>query len=308
MNQLFLTAEPLGNAKFKYQYSIAGFVLYSQTKVSLIEAFEVFYDANAVNEALCEKLLAKLPDVNNPLFDTVYQGQGAFSGGFKQVKIDYLVDSQKLSLNSKEFSLSNLTNGHIHLLGNNRADDLVVAEVLLGPPLLCNLAAKNVFCFHAGAVSTLHGSAIFIGESGRGKSTLSEEAVEQSWQRLGDDIMPVYLEKTVCKLLPRFPQLKRTNQHLDDTDINLTAIFRLAEPKQGDEVRFQNVTGYECILTLSRHIASSLAFSPSLLELKMQFVSALVKRVPIFDLSYQRNLSQLGELRKKIDEKLLLIE
>jgi len=250
---------------------VAGYELLCQTEIALIAAFQVISQASSFDSPESKHV----PDFNQASFKQVYEGLGSFSGGHKLVNASYADEGelQALKIEGEDFCVTDLSTRHIHLLGDNKANEISVAEIILGPPLLCIMALDNLFSFHAGAVNTQQGAALFIGESGRGKSTLSQEALGQDWQRLGDDIMPTFMvgEGQRCCLQPRFPQLKRETQILD-----------------------------KGIVPLSRHIASSRVFSPQLLAKKMAFISSIVNQVSIVDLSYRREINELETLRSEI--------
>ncbi|MCB1643309.1 MAG: hypothetical protein KDI37_16395 [Xanthomonadales bacterium] len=85
------------------------------------------------------------------------------------------------------------------------------ATVVLGPPLLLALAHAGRFCLHASAIAGANAQAwLFSAASGTGKSTLAAAATTIGWQRLCDDLAPLWLSgaDVMPWLLPRIPQLK----------------------------------------------------------------------------------------------------
>ena len=87
----------------------------------------------------------------------------------------------------------------------------LLAEAVIGPGLILALAVHGVYCLHASAVKTPRGVIAFLGESGRGKSTLARFLAADSglgWTRVADDILPVEVTADGVDVLPRFPQLK----------------------------------------------------------------------------------------------------
>ena len=299
---LFVSSEQQSFANFTHAYNIAGELLYSQQSIALIEAFEVDCQLpEGVTDGF--EITTELFDVDSARL--IYQGEGSFSGGMKQVSVWERGHIQLLRVGANNFSLTNFVTGHIRLLGCYQTDQLESAEILLGPPLLTLLATKSVFCLHAGAVATEYGAAVFIGESGRGKSTLSQSVAGSHWQRLGDDIMPVSLSEDNVFLIPRFPQLKRKLQHLSYTLESLVAIFRLLEPATHQQVECQLTQGSEALITLSRHTAASRVFNERLLKENMVFNRNVLNKIPIYNLSYPRDFNCLDHVRDTVSKVLI---
>lgn len=296
---LFISSEKQKQAEFTHVYEVSGKRVYSQQPIALIEPFKVSHNLEEAQPFSHDnKLSFDAFDLDSALL--IYQGEGSFSGGMRMVTVWESDGVQLLKVGAEYFSLTNLSTGRINLLGEYQSNSAQSAEVLMGPPLLALLAKQSIFCLHAGAVQTDSGTAVFIGESGKGKSTLSQDALEQNWHRLGDDIMPVALGEKGVTLIPRFPQLKRQRQHLGFARKPLTAIFRLVEPAGEQEIGFQSIKGGEAVITLARHTAASRVFNAETLSNNMGFNQKMAKEIPIYNLSYPRDFGLLEEVRRKI--------
>lgn len=299
---LFVSVEQQKKANFTHAYNLAGNQLLSQQPIALIQAFEVDYPLldNALTDIHDDEL--KLDQFDTNKAKLIYRGKGSFSGGMKKVSVWEKNNVQLLQVGESNFSLTNFKTGHIKLLGDFQVSQPESAEILLGPPLLTLLATKSIFCLHAGAVATEHGTAVFIGESGKGKSTLSQDATERTWSRLGDDIMPVVFHNNDICLLPRFPQLKRNRQYLDKVKQPLSVIFRLLEPATNNSIQCQPVKGSEALISLARHTAASRVFNEEILAKNMVFNQAILSQIPVYDLSYPRDISRLDDVRNSVAE------
>jgi len=295
LNTIVISAESLVGKPYQYRYLIAGFEVLCQTEIALVSMFQV-----PLSEESPEALSIEIDASQQAAAKEVYAGLGSFSGGSKHVRACYDGAVQYLEIEDVDFSVTDFSQRLIQLRGEIRADVAKHAEIILGPPLLCLMAFYGVFSFHAGAVTTSKGAVLFVGESGRGKSTLSQACESQAWHRLGDDIMPLMISGDECLLQPRFPQLKRDTQYLNEQVVDLNAIFRIAPPSENNQIQTKQLTGVQAILTLSRHIASSRVFSDDLLKNKMELIAVMAKTVPIIDLAYQRDMSKLSDLRQYI--------
>lgn len=299
---LFISCDKQGDTDFIHAYDIAGRRLCSQLPIALIEAFKVdcepfAYQATRVNRS----------SVNNFSRDPaklIYQGKGSFSGGIKQVTVWEKENIQALKVGTLDFSLTDLCYGHIHLLGDCSPDQAECAEILLGPPLLALLAEQAVFCLHAGAVTSQYGSAIFIGKSGQGKSTLSSAAPSSDWHRLCDDIMPIYWNNNEALLMPRFPQLKCEKQYLNYSPKPLSVVFCLLDSARS--IDFNRLVGSEAVITLAKHTVASRIFNKTTLAKNLLFNQKIATTTPIYTVSYPRDFGYLDEVREKIVEKLTI--
>ena len=87
-------------------------------------------------------------------------------------------------------------------------DDLSVRVYLLGSCLAALLHHRGVLALHASAILTDKGAVLFMGASGRGKSTTLNEFLRRGYRMLSDDVVGIVLEQGQPVALPGYPQTK----------------------------------------------------------------------------------------------------
>lgn len=174
-------------------------------------------------------------------------------------------------------------------------------EVLLGPPLSLALAGHEVWCLHASAVAR-HGRAVlFLGDSGRGKSTLARHCGEQEGiRRVGDDILPCALTQGEAVALPWFPQPKLgpTAQFTDPAGrgLPLAKLIFLAPDSAVGSPSLEGVSPIQAIKLLTQQSVSLSLFGPALRRRHLQFVSGVAARTPAYLLHYAHDYGRLDDL------------
>lgn len=175
--------------------------------------------------------------------------------------------------------------------------DSAVLETVLGPVLVLALALREVFCLHAGAACHNGRTVAFIGESGRGKSTLAAYLGEQAaWRRIADDVLPVTVQEDIVAL-PHFPQLKLAPEQQPAVGlpqkVPLTAVYVLAESETGD-VAVETLSPSAGALALVRHTVAARLFDKGLLARHLHFAARVAASLPVKRLRYPRRLSALA--------------
>ncbi len=173
-------------------------------------------------------------------------------------------------------------------------------EILLGPALVLALALRGTWSLHASA-ARLHGqTTVFLGESGRGKSTLAAYLGDSGWQRVADDILPATLEPEGVRVWPRFPQLKLPAGEqpgltlpeqlpldricvLENVEVDATPGLQLLPP--GQAVRL-----------LISHTAGTRLFGPATLARHLAFCAAVAGQIPVYRLAYPHRQEALPEI------------
>ncbi len=290
----------------RYAYQLAGRVVLSVNRIALINQFSI--PVASLDTSMLDAADQRWSAIDNEKSyehliegDCLYDGDGSFSGGVKRVAMHKTGQYLAFKVDGCLQALIDSDNLHIHCVDKQGTDNAYNAEILLGAPLLFLLATMETFCLHAGAVKTPSGVAVFIGESGRGKSTLSRSSSALSWDTLADDILPVCLSDGMAYIQARFPQFKTDIQSLDYEPLAIAGIFQLAEATHNvTEIDIQRKDGCSSLLALTRHTAASRVFSSDLLSSHMKFCQALQQLIPVYQLSYPRQLDRLDELRSKI--------
>ena len=179
----------------------------------------------------------------------------------------------------------------IEQIACNLEEDAQKAEALLGLPFMLALALRNVFCLHASAVLHQNQALLFLGESGRGKSTLARllcHAYPNQFALLADDIVPLCCGPQV-KIATDFPQLKLGADaqpfvgHPSELPVRAVCILGEATPS----VSIRHLNGVDSLLALVRHTVASRAFTSILMQTHFSYFANL--SLPTFELSYPRH-------------------
>ena len=94
-----------------------------------------------------------------------------------------------------------------------------VAITLVGSVFAALLQQRGIAAFHASAVATPAGAALFLGASGAGKSTLLASMVDRGYAMLADDLAGVDLDSAGRPVvLPAFPTMRLWDEALDALD------------------------------------------------------------------------------------------
>lgn len=176
----------------------------------------------------------------------------------------------------------------------------LLEEVVLGPGLVLALAAHGVWCLHGSAIGADGGAVVFLGESGRGKSTLAARLHEDGFRRLADDVTPVELTADGGEALPAFPQLKLPAAAQPGAAalprLPLRALYLLATVA-GGEPEIAAATPSEAAAELLRHTVAARLFPPPLLRAHLDAVAELAGRVPVRRLRYPLRWDVLATVR-----------
>jgi hypothetical protein len=199
-----------------------------------------------------------------------------------------------------------LISSHIELIDAGSYDERLNLEIVTGPAMMLMLANQGIYSLHGGAVKTKSAVAGFIAESGVGKSTLSAGG-GSDWLQLCDDIMPLqrYFENAGQQFfLEDYPQLKLPG-HIADLRpagrAQVEVVFRL-NPEPSDEIKFRRMEKTEAMLQIVRHTVAAKLFNRTMMKDHARFAKRLSTAVPMFELSYPRDMERLTELRLTITE------
>lgn len=176
-------------------------------------------------------------------------------------------------------------------------DPAVLAEILLGPPLMLALAHGGVFCLHASAVARRGVAAAFVGVSGAGKSTLAAALDrEGTWRRLADDVLPTRSAAGVVEALPDFPQLKlapEAQAGVAAGGLRLARIYRLEEAA---EIEVERLTARDAAAAALGNTVAARLFGPALLSRHLGHAAEIAERVRVRRLAYPRVAAELPQL------------
>ena len=182
-------------------------------------------------------------------------------------------------------------------------------EVLLGPPLALLLAGYDSWCLHASAVLYRGRALLFLGPSGRGKSTLAAHFAErEGLERLADDILPCTFVDAVPSANPYFPQLKLPAaaqyrlQAPESVPIG-ALIFLGPVPKDGPVV-MDTLEPRAAIKELVEQTVAVGLFDRWLHVRHLRFMAHLIASVPAFSLRYPHDYARLAEVSDAIIERI----
>ena len=190
------------------------------------------------------------------------------------------------------------------------------------------IAHEHRLVLHAGAVQRSGGAIIFIGESGRGKSTLSASLQGQGWTLLGDDALIIsgkddvflgeatykslrLLPDSIAALYATEPKLKPVAHYTRKQRVALPfspsigvspiqAIFILTDEPQGATITVERMSAAKTCMAL---ITNSFALDPTdtaRAKQKLSIASDMAMHVPAFELSYPRDYTRLSEVHEAI--------
>ncbi len=295
--------EPNAEENRAYCYVVAGVEIVSDTR---IEELQPFTEQSPFS---LDFLPYQAPTANFATVNLVYEGVGTFASGRKLVSCWF--DNCEISLEVE--GLGCLTIG--------KENDLVrivrccaytqggLLEIVLGPALVVALAFENIFCLHASAIAKNGESCLFIGESGKGKSTLAAYP-GPGWNRICDDVLPVTVTNELVQAWPHYPQLKLAP--VEQYDIELTTnlpvsnVFLLnhqASLTRESKTGLRRLNKIEIATAIIRHTVAAKLFSPELLEKHLQFAAVVADTSNVFALRYPMNLKLLPKIVALIEQR-----
>jgi len=184
---------------------------------------------------------------------------------------------------------------------------------------------------HAAAVACSNGAVVFLGQTGRGKSTLAAGFHAAGYELLTDDCLLLDPVAGGFRVIPAYPGLrlwpdsaatfstdeepegggrhglrkKRIDlQPTSSHAISVRALFLLEPPTESAEVEVLRVDGAEALAELMPH---GFLLDPSDREtIERYFASTgeLVGSLPLFRVRYPRDFSQLAGVREAIEQSL----
>lgn len=300
-----------------YHYVIAGQRLVFQNQVPALDAFnqgtasKQFSEMMLVSSKMPVTFLGKHKPKDDLLHvqpsvvgELQYEGKAQFTGAFRDVEYWRYKDIAQINVDQEPVCQVHFKENQIRVLNDRPFDEPLNLEVVTGPALILLLAEFEIYCLHAGAVSTAAGNVAFVAESGAGKSTLSAH-VNDAWQQISDDILPlnVGVKGQNIEIQSDFPQLKLKNATVQVNPFprsqRLDFIIRI-NPTPSDEITFRLVSRTDALLQVIRHTVGARLYDKVAMKIHSKFAKRFTGRVPMIELSYPRDKEQLPELREKI--------
>jgi hypothetical protein len=203
-------------------------------------------------------------------------------------------------------------------------------HLLLDQVLPRVIAHEHQLVLHASAVQRDGGTIIFLGESGRGKSTLSASLQGQGWTLLGDDALIIsgggeaffgeatykslrLLPDSIAALYASQPKLQPVAHYTRKQRVALPfspnmdvqpiqAIFLLGDEPQDGKITVKPVSAVKTCMAL---ITNSFALDPTDKDRaihKLGVASDMAMNVSTFELSYPRDYARLLEVHEAIQD------
>ena len=198
------------------------------------------------------------------------------------------------------------------------------------------LAHEGALVIHAGAVRVGDQAVLLMGQSGRGKSTLTASFDQAGIPLIGDDAMIIVSDNDGPSVRPVYPSLRLLPDSIDalipgavtagpiahystkhridvagDRDVDapalpIGALFSIG--LAAAEIAIRPIAAATACMAL---VANSFALDPSDMVQargRLQAASALVARVPAFEIEYPRDYSRLDEVRRAILDQLAALD
>jgi hypothetical protein len=181
-------------------------------------------------------------------------------------------------------------------------------QILLGPAVVLALALRGTWCLHTSA-AIFNGSLIlFLGESGRGKSTLADWlAVDHpGWVLAADDIMPVILTSGGLSAWSRFPQLKMSLEAQPGPrlpeQLPIQKVCMLGNGSPEEMPGLQRLSPSQAVQALLSHTAGTRLFSPEMLSRHLGFCTLAAEKASVYRLDYPRRWDALPRILEILED------
>ena len=210
-----------------------------------------------------------------------------------------------------------------------RVHDEALLAYLLVDALSFSMIRLGWEPLHATAVHTDDGAVAFLGDSGRGKSTLAAALIRGGSKLVTDDMLVLTPQEDRLRAQPGPPRIKLYREmamHIfgaadDGVPMNsateklilpltvqqsarasapLTAMYVLHEAPAGSAVAIRRLTPARAMTAALAATAGHFPFDPDRLKRQFSFITTLVQRVPILSLSYSRCAAEIEDVRDAV--------
>jgi hypothetical protein len=213
-------------------------------------------------------------------------------------------------------------------------DVATIEHLLVDQALPRFLAHRGALLMHASAVEIAGRTALFIGQSGHGKSTLAGLLQADGQHILSDDCICIELRDAGVTAMPTYPSLRLFADSLAEVMPNAAATSAVAEysdkrrlpmPAKGTDLKSRPVTALyllgdpataptETVITAVRPAEACLALIRDSFQLdvtdrsrmvsQLERCSEVARRLPAFHLDYPRDFSRSSTLLQRLSEHL----
>ena len=211
----------------------------------------------------------------------------------------------------------------------HNVEDSRVRLYIIGTVLAILLYQRGLFVLHGSAVEVDGGAVAFIGPSGWGKSSITAALNAKGHHIIGDDVVPLSVEKNTMNVFPGFPQLKLhqevaltlghdksrlhslhpeldkngfrvAQKEFSQTSLPLKRIYALAKDTA---IGIEQIQPQEAVIHLVRNSIPTRWFQPNSISHFLQS-SNIAKNIPFYCLKRSNDLSSLPTLAQMVEEHL----
>jgi hypothetical protein len=282
-------------------YYVAGRVISTNVPLITLKAF------TTTDTGLSPKGRGTSPTAELRDAQLVYQGEGWVGDRQRALSVWGTNDGYRIQINGVgDFAVGAEPQRAIEAAATApEANARAFSESALGPPLILALALRGVWCLHASSVILNGRVIVFLGESGRGKSTLAAYLDRSpTCQRVADDLLLVTGGAEGLTCWPRFPQAKLSvaEQYPSNAaeQLPVDAICELGDA--APNIECPTIGQAEAAQVLIRHSVSARCFGPKLLAPHLSFCAHAAERVRAHRLRYPREFELLPRVRQVLEE------
>lgn len=281
-----------------YSYKFSTVTVYSDYSHPFLDCYRVNSSTNKIH---------KVDSQINELSDCIYSGPGVVEDKEYDISLHKSTEGYHLSINGiAEFFIS-IDGYHIYLLKSLvDKNSHTLLSAFTGPALILALSLNNIFCIHASCIRYEGRTALFIGKSGVGKSTIVSKIYSGNKNviRISDDIIPIRLEGSSVFALARFPQLKldpdeQYPEQLDE-EVPVSEIYILDKQDKVDEYDITECTPMELAENLIKQTISSVLFDNATLKNHLKTCSRAATSHKGKKVNFSHDLNKLPLLCKII--------
>ena len=297
--RFFATEDCLRQGTAGFVYRIAGQALWFEWPMQVLNGYVMQAPASAPQREPCPGVEPDAPEV------TV---TGWLAGANRRVTCRYDQSVYELDLTGLMRLVVTRTGNSVYCRATEQGlKPAVLEEAVLGPPITIALALQDIWCLHASALVRDGQAILFLGASGRGKSTLAAYCRSRSdtgFHRITDDIVPCALIGSRACAMPHFPQLKlcASDQYSPDAPVAvpMKAILILRPTLDSPEIAIEPLPSLAGVKALIDQTVAVGLFDRVLHLRHLRFLAALSGLVPVYQLLYPHNYGCLPKVYRAL--------
>lgn len=288
-------------SNFKHSYRIAQQSIFVNQPLAVLQSFADESSVELPQSGAATALMNREPS------QLIYHGPGWLGNEWREVECWTVEGGFRITVAGIGSNWLTADGRSIVIAPEPGVGEELVVEVALGPPLILSLALHDTWCLHGSAVAIDNKAALFLGESGKGKSTLArwlDRNSEQNLRRIGDDILPVTSSDGHLYFMPHFPQLKMPPDEQPALGLPqrlpVTAVYTLTRPADYDGIEIKDLGTQDGALALVRHTVASRLFDADLLAKQFDFCVRAAGDMPLKELSYPLTREAMPEIYRAL--------